>query len=78
MERYEIRVAGHLDVRRVRAFGCGELRCLPSGDSVLIFAALDQTALYGLFARLRDAGLALVSVTSVQQPKPGSARPDPA
>ena len=78
MERYEIQVVGHLDMRRVRALGCGELRRLPSGDSVLIFAALDQTALYGLFARLRDAGLALVSVRSVQQPKPGSARPDPA
>ena len=73
MECYEIQVVGHLDMRRVRALGCEELRRLPSGDSVLIFAALDQAALYGLFARLRDAGLALVSVRRVQKPKPGSA-----
>ena len=77
MECYEIRVAGHLDRRRVRALDCEELRRLPSGDSVLIFAALDQAALYGLLARLRDAGVALVSVRRVQKPKPGS-RPDPA
>ena len=77
MEHYEIRVAGHLDVWRVRALGCGELRRLASGDSVLIFAALDQAALYGLVARLRDAGVALVSVRRVQQPKPGADCPDP-
>ncbi len=76
MERYEIQVVGHLDVRRVRALGCGELQRLPAGDSLLTFAARDQTALYGLLARLRDAGLALVSVQRVQQSEPGpTARP---
>ena len=73
MECYEIQVGGHLDMRRVRALGCAEFRRLPSGDSVLIFAALDQAALYGLLTRLRDAGLALVSVRRVQKRKPGSA-----
>ena len=73
MERYEIQVVGHLDTRRARALGCEELRRLPSGDSVLVFAALDQTALYGLIARLRDAGLALVSVRRDQEPRPRSA-----
>ena len=73
MERYEIQVAGHLDTCRARALGCEGLRRLPSGDSVLIFAALDQAALYGVFARLRDANLALASVRRVQIRKPGSA-----
>ena len=73
MECYEIRVVGHLDTRRVRALGCEELKRLPVGDSVLIFNAFDQTALYGLLARLRDAGLALVFVRRVLQPEPGSA-----
>lgn len=73
MECYEIQVGGHLDMRRVRALGCAEFRRLPSGDSVLIFAALDQAALYGLLTRLRDAGLALVSVRRAQKRKPGSA-----
>lgn len=72
MKRYEIRVVGHLDKRRARALGCEELRRLPVGDSVVGFAAVDQTALYGLLARLRDAGIALVSVRRIQEPKPGS------
>lgn len=73
MARYEIQVVGHLDVRWVRALGCEELRRLPIGDSVLSFAALDQTALYSVLARLRDAGLVLESVRRIRQPGSGSA-----
>lgn len=62
MERYEIRVAGRLGERRARALACEELRLLPGGGSLLVFAAVDQAALYGLLARLRDAGLELESV----------------
>jgi hypothetical protein len=62
MDRYEIRVAGHLDQRRARFLDCEALRLLPGGDSLLVFAALDQAALYGLLTRLRDAGLELVVV----------------
>jgi hypothetical protein len=65
MDRYEIRVAGHLDQRRVRALGCEELRLLPGGTSVLVFRAADQAALYGLMTRLRDAGLELVAAERV-------------
>ena len=78
MECYEIQVVGHLDTRRARALGCDELRRLPSGNSVLIFAALDPAALYGVFARLRDAGLALVSVRRDHELEAALGRPDPA
>ncbi len=61
MDRYEIRVAGHLDQRRATSLGCDELRLLPDGDSLLIFRAVDQAALYGLLTRLRDAGLGLIA-----------------
>jgi hypothetical protein len=61
MDRYEIRVAGHLDPRRAHFLGCEELRLLPGGDSLLIFAAVDQAALYGLLTQLRDAGLELIA-----------------
>lgn len=62
MDRYEIRVAGHLDQRHARFLGCDDLLLLPDGDSLLIFAAVDQAALYGLLTRLRDAGLGLIAV----------------
>lgn len=61
MDRYEIRVAGHLDQRRAKSLGCEEVRLLPGGDSLLIFRAVDQAALYGLLTRLRDAGLGLIA-----------------
>ena len=65
MDRYEIRVAGHIDKRRADALGCDELRLLPDGGSQLVFVAVDQAALYGLITRLRDAGIELVAVRRV-------------
>ena len=62
MDHYEIRVAAHIDQRRARSLGCDQLRPLPDGDSILVFEAVDQAALYGLLTRLRDAGLGLVAV----------------
>ena len=61
MNRYEIRVAGHLDHRRATSLGCEELRLLPDGDSLLIYSAVDQAALYGLLSQLPDAGLGLIA-----------------
>ena len=65
MKRYEIRVAGHLGQRRADALGLEGRRLLPGGDSLLAFAAVDQAALYGLLARLRDAGVELEAVERV-------------
>jgi hypothetical protein len=65
MDRYKIRVAGHLDQRRASFLGCEELRLLPDGDSLLTFAAVDQAALYGLLTRLRDAGLGLIAAERI-------------
>ena len=77
MNRYEIRVAGHLDQRRVRSLGCEELRLLPGGDSLLVFDAVDQAALYGLFGRLRDAGLELSAAERVPAAVPPTGRERP-
>jgi len=62
---YEIRVAESLDPRRALALGCEELRLLPGGGSLLVFDAADQSALYGLLSRLRNAGIELVAVRRV-------------
>lgn len=74
MDRYEIRVAGHLSQRRAHALGCEQLRLLPGGDSLLLFAALDQAALYGLLTRLRDAGLELVAAERARNGGAGELR----
>ena len=78
MDRYEIRVAGHLDARRARSLGCEDLRLLPDGGSLLVFMASDQAALYGLLARLRNAGIELIAVDRAIAPAgvPGGARTD--
>ncbi len=68
MDRYEIRVAGHLDQRRARFLGCEATRLLPNGNSLLTFMAVDQAALYGLLTRLRDAGLGLVAAERIPSP----------
>jgi len=67
MNRYEIRVVGHLDARRARALGAEALCLLPDGDSVLIVATADAAATYGLLTRLRDAGLELVALTRLSR-----------
>ena len=61
MERYEIRVAGHVGSRLAAALGC-RLDEPQASVSVLVFDAIDQAALYGLISRLRDLGLELVAV----------------
>ena len=68
VDRYEIRVAGQLSQRRAHALGCEELRLLPDGDSLLVLAAVDQAALYGLLTRLRDAGLELIAAKRTTEP----------
>jgi hypothetical protein len=67
MDHYEIQVVGDLDQRRAGVLGCDRLRLLPGGGSVLVFAAIDQTALYGLLGRLRDAGLELVAARRISK-----------
>lgn len=67
MNRYEIRVVGHLDARWARVLGAENLRLLTEGDSVLVVSAVDQAAIYGLLARVRDAGLELVAISRLSQ-----------
>lgn len=67
MARFEIQVAGHVETRWARALGAEACRLLPEGDTLLLVTAVDAAATYGLIARLRDAGLELVSLTPSDQ-----------
>jgi len=61
MQRVEIRVKGRIDERWSEWFA--DLKITHDQDeSVLSGEVLDQAALYGLLAKLRDLGIALLSL----------------
>ncbi len=74
MDRYEIRIATHVDRRRARALGCEMTSIEADGSTVLAFDAVDQAALYGLLSRLRDAGIELLVARRLPAP-PSAAIP---
>jgi hypothetical protein len=63
MERqhYEIRVEGHLAADWSDWFAGLAIRQEPGGETILS-GPLDQAALHGVLARIRDLGLVLIAV----------------
>ncbi len=64
-ELYEIRVAGHLSENWTARFEGLSIRYVPEGETVLT-GMLDQSALHGVFMKIRDLGLNLISVNRVE------------
>lgn len=60
--KYEIRVKGHLDARRMRWLEGLEVTLDPNGETILRGPIIDQAALHGLLNRIRDLGLQLLLV----------------
>ena len=67
---YEIRFQGHLDPKWAEWFDGFSLDSRADGVTVLRGRVVDQAALHGLLARLRDLGLPLLDV--VRDPDVGS------
>lgn len=63
---YQICLHGHLDERWLRWLEGLSMTHTPDGETIL-YAAMDQAALYGLLARIRDLGLELISVQRIAQ-----------
>jgi hypothetical protein len=63
---YEIRIKGHLDDRWADWFGGMTITLEEDGDTLLSGPVADQAALHGLLKRVRDLGLPLLSVNSVE------------
>lgn len=61
---YEIKVKGHLDQRWLEAFAGLKLTHLEGNGTLLSGLLPDQAALHGLFERIRDLNLTLISVSS--------------
>lgn len=63
MQRVEIRVRGQIDKDWSAWFDDFVITHCEENDSILAGTIADQSELYGLLAKLRDLGLALISVT---------------
>jgi hypothetical protein len=64
---YKIRVKGHLDGRWSDWFDGLEITNLQNGETMLYGDIVDQAALHGVLAKVRDLNLALVAVSTVDQ-----------
>ena len=69
---YEIRIKGHLAERWAHWFEGLTITREENGDTLLTGPVVDQAALHGLLKKVRDLGLPLISVISLE-----SGRADP-
>jgi hypothetical protein len=65
-EHYEIRIQGYLNPRWSEWLGCQQLIHTKTGETILTCLILDQAALHGLLAKIRDMNLKLLSVSCVE------------
>lgn len=65
-QQYEIVIHGHLNAQWSAIFVGMDITCLPDGNTCISGSLPDQAALYGLLMRLRDFGLTLISLNSVE------------
>jgi len=63
---YEIRLQGHLEARWVKWFDGLAITLENNGDTLLTGPLADQAALHGLLKKVRDLGMTLVSVNTVE------------
>ncbi|MBN1937817.1 MAG: hypothetical protein JW934_24375 [Anaerolineae bacterium] len=65
-QRYDIRVAGHLTADWSDWFE-GVAVCREKSGETVLSGVLDQAALHGVLAKIRDLGLTLISVNQRTQ-----------
>jgi hypothetical protein len=65
---YEIRTQGHISESWADWFDGMTLVRRTDGTTLIQCPALDQAALHGMLAKVRDLGLLLISVTPTQLP----------
>ncbi len=73
--RYEIRVQGHLGARWGASFDGMALTSQADGTTCISGPVVDQAALHGVLAKVRDLGLRLVSVNRTAADAPDAATP---
>ncbi len=68
MHQVEIHVAGHLDKQWAEWLDGFSVTHISDGETILAGVVMDQSALYGLIAKLRDLGVMLISVNYKVKP----------
>jgi hypothetical protein len=66
MQTVEIRVKGHIDTDWSDWFEGLTIRHIEPDETILLGAVVDQAALYGVLVKLRNLGLSLLSVKSIE------------
>jgi hypothetical protein len=69
MQIVTIRIKGEMDKSWAECFEGFELSLSGTNETVLTGYVEDQAAFYGLIGKLRDLGLQLLEVNSVEQPE---------
>jgi hypothetical protein len=69
---YEIRVAGHLDDHWAATLDDLNLVRLDDGTTSLTGPLVDQAQLHGVLARIRDLGVPLLALRTVESASTGS------
>jgi hypothetical protein len=65
---YEIQVVGHLDPSWSDWFDGLAIAHLPTGQTLLSGDLVDQAALHGVLMKVRDLGLPLIAVVTIDRP----------
>jgi hypothetical protein len=63
---YQIRIKGHLDRQRIDWFEGWTVTLEDEGNTLLHGPVIDQSALHGILKKIRDLGMPLLSVNSVE------------
>jgi hypothetical protein len=66
MQRVEIRIRGHIDEHWSDWFENLTITHTEQGETILSGLVVDQAALHGLLAKLRDLGLSILSVNAME------------
>ncbi|MFZ0532700.1 MAG: hypothetical protein WAM09_05935 [Anaerolineales bacterium] len=70
MQSVTIRIKGEMDKSWSEWFEGFKLTHCGPDETILTGLVTDQAAFYGLIGKLRDLGLQLLAVTSVERPEP--------
>jgi hypothetical protein len=68
---YEVQVEGHLSPSWFSWLDNWEITPLPDGNTLLTGLVIDQPALHGLFARIRDMNIKIISLKTSVRPQSG-------